>query len=81
MAGVVPAIHVFSLAPGFSSAGEDGVADELVPHPWRGRVLAELHARPFGLVETPKRVLHYGFATDAEAAAADREALASRKPR
>jgi uncharacterized membrane-anchored protein len=40
-------------------------------------VLAELHARPFGLLETPQRILHYAFATDAEAAAAGREALAA----
>ncbi|HKH34686.1 MAG TPA: DUF3422 domain-containing protein [Beijerinckiaceae bacterium] len=49
---------------------------ELVAHPWRGRVLAELHARPFAAIETPRRLLHYAFATDPEAAAADRRALA-----
>jgi uncharacterized membrane-anchored protein len=49
---------------------------ELVAHPWRGRVLAELHARPPGLLATPQRILHYAFATDPEAAAADREAIA-----
>jgi uncharacterized membrane-anchored protein len=37
--------------------------------------LAELHARPFALVETPKRILHYAFTTDADAAAAARDAL------
>ena len=50
---------------------------ELVAHPWRGRVLAELHARPPGLLATPQRILHYAFATDPEAAAADREAIAA----
>jgi uncharacterized membrane-anchored protein len=52
------------------------VGGELVAHPWRGRVLAELHARPFAAVETPRRLLHNAFATDPEAAAADRRALA-----
>lgn len=53
------------------------MANELVAHPWRGRVLAELHARPFAVVETPTRVLHYAFATDAEATAAARDALSA----
>lgn len=46
-------------------------------HPLRGRVLAELHARPFTPLETPKRILHYAFMTDEAAAAAAREALAA----
>jgi uncharacterized membrane-anchored protein len=53
------------------------MADELQPHPQRARVLSELHARPFGLVATPKRVLHYAFMTDAGAAARAREDLAA----
>lgn len=48
---------------------------ELAPHPLRARVLAEVHARPFAPMDTPRRVLHYAFMTDGEAAAADRAAL------
>jgi len=50
---------------------------ELEPHPLRARVLAEVHARPFLPVETPRRVLHYAFITDGEKSQADREALAA----
>lgn len=46
-------------------------------HPLRGRVLAELHARPFTPMETPRRVLHFAFMTDEAAGAAAREALAA----
>lgn len=49
--------------------------DGLAPHPLRARVLAEVHARPFAPMATPRRVLHYGFLTDGDAAAADRAAL------
>jgi uncharacterized membrane-anchored protein len=34
------------------------------PHAWRGRVLAEVHARPFVAVDTPTRILHFAFITD-----------------
>ncbi|MBY0298872.1 MAG: DUF3422 domain-containing protein [Methylobacterium sp.] len=44
-------------------------------HPLRARVLAEVHARPFMPVATPRRFLHYAFLTDGEAASADRAAL------
>ncbi|TGE00092.1 DUF3422 family protein [Methylobacterium nonmethylotrophicum] len=47
----------------------------LSEHPLRSRVLAEVHARPFTPVKTPRRFLHYAFLTDGEAAAADRDAL------
>ncbi|WP_349369855.1 DUF3422 domain-containing protein [Salinarimonas sp.] len=50
---------------------------ELEAHPLRARVLAEVHARPFAPVETPKRILHYAFMTDGEAAQRDREALSA----
>ncbi len=46
-----------------------------VPHALRGRVLAEVHARPFVPVEGPKRILHFAFTTDPAAAAKAREAL------
>lgn len=53
------------------------MAVELEPHHLRARVLEEVHARPFAPVETPRRVLHYAFMTDGDAAARDREALAA----
>jgi uncharacterized membrane-anchored protein len=45
-------------------------------HPLRDAVLGELHARPFTPVETPRRILHFGFLTNAAQPQADREALA-----
>jgi len=51
------------------------MSDEFTAHPLRGRVLGEVHARPFAPVETPRRILHFAFMTDEEAAARDREAL------
>jgi uncharacterized membrane-anchored protein len=53
------------------------MSEEFTPHPLRGRVLGEVHARPFAPVETPRRILHFAFMTDEEAAARDREALAA----
>ncbi len=47
----------------------------LVPHPERGAILAEVHARPFAPLETPRRLLHFAFMTDSRQAAADRVAL------
>ena len=49
----------------------------LDPHPLRAAILGEVHARPFTAVETPRRILHFGFATNSDAARADRAALAS----
>ncbi len=54
----------------------DGDPNWLVPHPERGAILGEVHARPFAAVPTPRRLLHFAFLTDAGQAAADREALA-----
>jgi uncharacterized membrane-anchored protein len=45
------------------------------PHALRGRVLAEVHARPFVPMEGAKRILHFAFMTDPPAAAKAREAL------
>jgi uncharacterized membrane-anchored protein len=45
------------------------------PHPLRGRVLAEVHARPFVPMEGAKRILHFAFMTDPAAAAKARDAL------
>lgn len=47
----------------------------LAPHPLRAAVLGEVHARPFTPLLTPRRILHFGFATAADAARADRAAL------
>ena len=46
-----------------------------INHALRARVLAEVHARPFVPIETPRRLLHFAFMTDALAAARDRQAL------
>ncbi len=51
--------------------------DLIVEHPARAAVLSELHARPFASMETPRRILHYAYVTDAgQAAAAVRELAA-----
>ena len=44
----------------------------LVQHPDRPRVLAELHARPFAPASTPHRVLHFAFQVSASEAEQDR---------
>lgn len=44
-------------------------------HPLRATVLAELHARPFVPMAPPRRLLHLGFMTGPEEAAADRARL------
>ena len=49
----------------------------LVPHARRASVLHEVHARPFHALPTPRRLLHFGFVTDAAQAAADRLSLAA----
>lgn len=46
-----------------------------VEHESRPAILAELHARPFLPLETPRRIYHYAFATNREEAHADRLAL------
>lgn len=45
------------------------------PHPHRGAVLGEVHARPFLPVSSPARLLHFAFITDHAAAERDRVAL------
>lgn len=57
-------------------SGEETTGAGLAPHPQRGPILAEVHARPFSPVETPRRILHFAFQTDGGQASADREALA-----
>lgn len=49
----------------------------LVPHPERGGILAEVHARPFAPLATPVRILHFAFLTGSAQAQADRAALAA----
>ena len=48
-----------------------------VPHPERAAVLGEVHARPFYPLQTPTRLLHFAFMTDAQEAQAARAALAN----
>ena len=45
-------------------------------HPLRGRLLAEMHARPFAPLTAPHRVIHLAFMTDEEAAGQARARLA-----
>ena len=52
-----------------------GKGAALAAHPLRGAVLGELHARPFTPIETPRRVLHFGFLTGSDQARADHAAL------
>ncbi len=49
---------------------------DLAAHPLRRQVLDELHARPFQLVEAPRRVLLHAFATQDMPVAEERAALA-----
>lgn len=71
-----------------SVARDEGISEEgrvtdeqtsktpaFTPHALRGRVLAEVHARPFVPMEGAKRILHFAFTTDPPAAAKAREAL------
>lgn len=53
-----------------------GAAFEM--HPLRGRVLAEVHARPlFAAMQGPRRILHFAFMADHVTAAKARAALAA----
>jgi uncharacterized membrane-anchored protein len=45
------------------------------PHPLRSSIIGEAHARPFAEISTPRRVIHFAFATNAEAAQHDRSAF------
>jgi uncharacterized membrane-anchored protein len=47
----------------------------LTPHALRAAILAEVHARPFTAIETPRRILHFAFDTGGEAGKRDRAAL------
>jgi uncharacterized membrane-anchored protein len=49
----------------------------LAPHPQRDAVLAEVHARPFHPLPTPRRLVHFAFMLGGDRAAADRAALAA----
>jgi len=50
-------------------------AQTFTPHPQRGPVLGEVHARPFYPVPTPSRILRFAFTTDWEQSKKDRGAL------
>ncbi len=50
---------------------------DFAPHPLRRQVLDELHARPFQLVETPRRVLLHAFATAEVPVVQERATLAA----
>jgi uncharacterized membrane-anchored protein len=52
-----------------------GDGARLSAHPLRAAVLGEVHARPFTPIETPRRVLHFAFATAGDAARRDRATL------
>lgn len=49
----------------------------LTPLPMRAVVLAEVHARPFHAISTPRRLLHFAFMTTPDQGAADRLALSA----
>src|SRR5262245_44208350 len=53
----------------------EGEAARLSAHDLRAAVLGEVHARPFTPIETPRRVLHFAFETNAEQREADGAAL------
>ena len=54
------------------------LSDSVPIHPHRGRVLSELHARPFAAVQAPARVIRLGFTTQADRLAEATAALAQR---
>jgi uncharacterized membrane-anchored protein len=51
------------------------ISTRWVEHEARPAILAELHARPFLPLQSPRRIYHYAFATNREEAHADRLAL------
>jgi uncharacterized membrane-anchored protein len=51
------------------------VALSFTPHPARGQILGEVHARPFRAIKVPARLLHFAFITDHAAAEKDRAGL------
>ena len=55
---------------------EHGTLPSFRQHPLRGRLLAEMHARPFAPLAAPHRVIHLAFMTDEEAAGQARARLA-----
>lgn len=52
-----------------------GKSAALSVHPLRDAVLGELHARPFTPIETPRRILHFGFLTGGAQVQTDRTVL------
>ncbi len=58
-----------------SEAGQFSGATSFEQHPLRARILGELHARPTRPLDSPARILHFGFLAGAAQAEADRLAL------
>jgi uncharacterized membrane-anchored protein len=54
-----------------------GMFRSMSPHPERGAVLDEVHARPFHALATPARLIHFAFMTSRAEAQADRATLAA----
>lgn len=52
-----------------------GLFNDLSDHPLRHQLLGEVHARPFPLLTTPRRILHYAFLTNEDEAGLDRDRL------
>lgn len=64
-----------SIAAKGTSSGD--AIRSLVPHPHRAQILAEVHARPFHPVPTPRRMLHFAYLTDHAGAEAALASLAA----
>ena len=64
--------------PGERDTPQADLAAGFAEHPLRHFVLSEIHARPFQAMSTPRRVLHYAFATNAAAAELARDQLSER---
>ena len=64
--------------PGERDRPQADLAAGFAEQPLRHFVLSEIHARPFQAMSTPRRVLHYAFATNAAAAELARDQLSER---
>ncbi|MCC5976432.1 MAG: DUF3422 domain-containing protein [Salinarimonas sp.] len=54
---------------------DEALMPQFRQHPLRGRLLGEMHARPFAPLSAPHRVIHLAFMTDEEAAVRARARL------
>jgi uncharacterized membrane-anchored protein len=66
------------MPPGYVMTADVTIKDggQLSAHRLRAAVLGEVHARPFTPIESPRRILHFGFDTSADSGRADSKALA-----